>query len=179
MCVCVRARPSLPFYFIPFIAANNCNEPTLCKVRAIRNGLDTIVPTQLLSLFTPQELELAICGRPDIDLVVLKKNTKYSGCNESTKEVSFFWEAMRSFSQEERSLFLRFVWGRARIPVTSDWPTKFTLRLLKSDKGLKDSYLPSAHTCFFSLDLPVYSSAQILREKLLKAITMCTSVENI
>ena len=75
---------------------------------ALKRGLDTIVPTQLLSLFTPevpallffsphpthntysphnQELELSVCGRPDIDLEILKKNTKYSGCSETTKEV--------------------------------------------------------------------------------------------
>ncbi|KAL6073675.1 HECT domain-containing protein [Balamuthia mandrillaris] len=158
------------------------------QIQAMKNGLDSIVPTRLLALFTPQELELAICGRPDIDLEILKKNTKYNGCNENTTEVKFFWEALRSFSQEERSLFLRFVWGRARLPVTTDWPTKFTLRLLKNESNSshgqqqsanRDSYLPSAHTCFFSLDLPAYSSAAILREKLLKAITMCTSVENI
>eukprot|EP01087_Luapelamoeba_hula_P012781 TRINITY_DN3603_c0_g1_i4.p1 TRINITY_DN3603_c0_g1~~TRINITY_DN3603_c0_g1_i4.p1 ORF type:complete len:4801 (-),score=871.08 TRINITY_DN3603_c0_g1_i4:39-14441(-) len=149
------------------------------QVAAIKNGLDTIVPTSLLSLFTPQELELAVCGRPDIDISILKKNTKYNGCSETTKEVEFFWETLRSFSQEERSLFLRFVWGRSRLPVQSEWPTKFTLRLLKNEGKERDSYLPSAHTCFFSLDLPVYSSAAILKEKLLKAITMCTSVENI
>ena len=31
--------------------------------------------------------------------------------------------------------------------------------------------LPSAHTCFNQLDLPAYSSAEELKEKLLMAIT--------
>lgn len=32
------------------------------------------------------------------------------------------------------------------------------------------SYLPRAHTCFFSLELPKYSSKAILRAKLLTGI---------
>ncbi|CEM13481.1 unnamed protein product [Vitrella brassicaformis CCMP3155] len=35
----------------------------------------------------------------------------------------------------------------------------------------EDTMLPSSHTCFFQVDLPAYSSAAILRQKLLYAIT--------
>jgi len=32
--------------------------------------------------------------------------------------VQWFWEVMDEFSNQERSLFLRFVWGRTRLPRT-------------------------------------------------------------
>ena len=32
--------------------------------------------------------------------------------------VQWFWEVMDEFSNPERSLFLRFVWGRTRLPRT-------------------------------------------------------------
>jgi len=32
--------------------------------------------------------------------------------------VRWFWEVMEEFSHVERSLFLRFVWGRTRLPRT-------------------------------------------------------------
>jgi len=73
---------------------------------------------------------------------------------------------------------LRFVWGRSRLPAASDFKEKFSLTLLVDNQTQKDFYLPSSHTCFFALDMPAYSSEEIMREKLLKAITMCASIEN-
>ena len=40
-----------------------------------------------------------------------------------------------------------------------------------------DSYLPQAHTCFFSMELPEYSSEQVMRERLLYAITECVAID--
>lgn len=36
--------------------------------------------------------------------------------------------------------------------------------------GSNDQLLPTAHTCFNILDLPVYSSKEVLRERLLLAL---------
>jgi hypothetical protein len=41
------------------------------QVEAIRSGLGTIIPLQVLSLFTSQELELNVCGTKDINLDLL------------------------------------------------------------------------------------------------------------
>lgn len=40
-------------------------------------------------------------------------------------------------------------------------------------RGGDDTKLPISHTCFFSLELPDYSSYEILREKVLFAILNC------
>ena len=37
--------------------------------------------------------------------------------------------------------------------------------------------LPVAHTCFFSIELPKYSSYEILRDKLKYAITNCQAID--
>merc|ERR1711916_339065 len=37
---------------------------------AVRSGLSTIIPIRLLSLFTWDELELMVCGKPDIDVAL-------------------------------------------------------------------------------------------------------------
>ncbi len=42
------------------------------QVDAIKSGLATIVPIQLLSLFTPQELELTVCGKREVNVELLK-----------------------------------------------------------------------------------------------------------
>ena len=40
-----------------------------------------------------------------------------------------------------------------------------------------DTQLPEAHTCFFALDLPRYSNKDLLKEKLLYAITICREID--
>ena len=49
------------------------------KCRLMRAGLATIVPVQVLDMFTAAELEVEVCGKPDIDLRLLRKHTTYSG----------------------------------------------------------------------------------------------------
>jgi len=50
----------------------------------------------LLSVFDFQELELLLCGLPEIDIEDWKRNTEYSGDYErkgaSHKVVKWFWE---------------------------------------------------------------------------------------
>lgn len=55
-----------------------------------------------------------ICGKPDISIELLKKQTVYSNVNERDQHIQFFWQTMESFNNEQKSAFLRFVWGRSR-----------------------------------------------------------------
>lgn len=77
-----------------------------------------VVPVPLLSLFTGPELETMVCGSPDIPLDLLKSVVTYKGVDASAPLVRWFWDTLESFSNAERSLFLRFVWGRTRLPRT-------------------------------------------------------------
>jgi len=124
---------------------------------AVRSGLSTIVPTKILSLFTWDELELMVCGRPEIDIPLLRSITEYSGVGESDPSVRHFWGALEAFTNEERSMFLKFTWGRSRLPLTADsFSQRFKLQSFHSSPP--DDYFPVAHTCFFSLEWPSYSS---------------------
>jgi hypothetical protein len=49
-----------------------------------------------------------------------------------------------------------------------DLPMNFKIQLQKTD--FPDDFLPHAQTCFFSLSLPLYSTKDILKSKLLYAI---------
>ena len=42
----------------------------------------------------------------------------YKGVESSAPLIQWFWQVMEEFSNVERSLFLRFVWGRTRLPRT-------------------------------------------------------------
>jgi len=85
---------------------------------------------------------------------------------------------MEEFSTAERSLFLRFVWGRTRLPRSiADFRGRdFVLQVL--DKyNPPDDFLPESYTCFFLLKIPRYSCKDVLREKLKYAIHFCKSID--
>ena len=76
-----------------------------------KQGMSAMVPVSLLSLFTWQDLEMRVCGRTEINLTVLKRNTRYRGGIKPTDpHIIYFWDVLEDFSQHERMLFLRFSW---------------------------------------------------------------------
>jgi len=160
--------------FVALSIKARLNEATK-QIRAIEKGLNTVVPLRLLSLFSWYDLEIMIAGTPQIDIEMLYRHTLYtSNLSSSSPLIGFLFQTLRSFNTDERQMFLRFVWGRNRLPATdTDWTQQFTVNALSAD----EKALPIAHTCFFSIDLPPYSSAEVLRAKLLYAIYNCTAID--
>lgn len=137
-------------------------------------GFHEIIPKELISIFDEQELELLISGLPDIDVDDWKNNTVYVNYSSSSKEVQYFWRAVRSFDTEERAKLLQFATGTSKVPLNgfkelsgSNGSNKFSIH---KDFGSTDR-LPSSHTCFNQIDLPAYDSYETLRGSLLLAIT--------
>jgi len=146
------------------------------QAAAVRRGLASIVPTSLLCLFTGAELETMVCGVPEIDVDLLESITEYSSCASGDQHVRYFWEVMRGFNQEERSMFLRFTWGRSRLPLNAaGFSQRF--KLLNFSRSPPDTYFPVAHTCFFQLELPRYSSVEVCRQRLRYAIYNCQAID--
>lgn len=57
-------------------------------------------------------------------------------------------------------LHRRFAWGRSRLPLSADqFHQAFKIQAFARTPA--DAYLPVAHTCFFSLELPRYSSREV------------------
>ena len=144
------------------------------QIESFLEGFFDIIPVELISIFSPAELELLICGLEDIDVDDLRENTSYEGYNASDDVITWFWEVVEGFSPAERSCLLHFVTSSTRVP-----PGGF--RDLKGSQGdlkpftIKDAHqssdmLPSSHTCFNHLDLPRYNSKEELSERLTIAI---------
>lgn len=68
----------------------------------------------------------------------------------------------------------RFTWGRSKLP-RGRWPTnaKGTQVRFKivPRHNVDATALPLAHTCFFLIELPMYPSKEIMRARLVTAIT--------
>eukprot|EP00818_Percolomonas_sp_WS_P004767 CAMPEP_0117445930 /NCGR_PEP_ID=MMETSP0759-20121206/6062_1 /TAXON_ID=63605 /ORGANISM="Percolomonas cosmopolitus, Strain WS" /LENGTH=3647 /DNA_ID=CAMNT_0005238147 /DNA_START=274 /DNA_END=11217 /DNA_ORIENTATION=- len=146
------------------------------QMKHVLRGLYSIIPPRYFPIFTWTELERLICGDPQIDLKVLKKHTIYEGYTAQSKQIKDFWSVMQKFTQKERSMYLRFVWGRSRLPVSEEGYTH-PMKIQKLERANPDQTLPLSHTCFFSLELPAFSSKSVLRERLLFAITYCRSID--
>ncbi|XP_048481969.1 probable E3 ubiquitin-protein ligase HERC2 [Plutella xylostella] len=145
---------------------------------AVRDGLSRVVPAPLLALFTAAELETMVCGSPDIPIHALRASASYKGIEPTAPLVQWFWEVMEELSGAERALFLRFVWGRTRLPRAPQDPRQRDFVLQVLDKyHPPDNFLPESYTCFFLLKMPRYSSKAVLREKLRYAIHFCKSID--
>jgi ubiquitin-protein ligase E3 C len=88
----------------------------------------------------------------------------------------WFWEVLASLAVAEQQNFLRFVTSCPRPPLLGFGSLKPPLGIqLLGANG--DSMLPMAGTCYNLLKLPVYSTKELLRQKLLMAITSGTGFE--
>lgn len=78
-----------------------------------------------------------------------------------------FWEILQALSPELKKKFLLFTTGSDRVPVGGMGEMTFKITRITN----KPDNLPEAHTCFNQLVLPQYDSADVLREKLIIAIS--------
>lgn len=125
---------------------------------AVRAGLETQIPSTALELMRWDELETMVCGNPQIDIDLLQSATEYErGCSSSDPHILWLWELLRTdFSEEDRKAFIRFCWGRSRLPLTRAAFTQgFKIQgFAKQGSANPDHLLPVSHTCFFSIELP-------------------------
>ncbi|XP_031704959.1 probable E3 ubiquitin-protein ligase HECTD4 isoform X2 [Anarrhichthys ocellatus] len=149
---------------------------------AVRAGLGSIIPLQLLTMLSPLEMELRTCGLPYINLEFLKAHTMYQvGLMETDQHIEFFWIALEMFTQEELCKFIKFACNQERIPFTC--PCKdggpdtahvppYPMKIAPPDgaAGQPDSRYIRVETCMFMVKLPQYTSLDVMLEKLRYAI---------
>lgn len=132
------------------------------QVAAIGRGMAEVVPMRVLQLFSWQQLETLVVGSATFDIELWKRHTDSSGI--SSKCLSLFWKVIESMTPKEQAGFVRFAWGRSRLPPAKDFKTKMKLTPAGS------APLPVAHTCFFSVELPDYPTEDKMRHGLMTAI---------
>lgn len=143
------------------------------QMNYLLKGFHSIVPPNLLNIWTFKDLKLRICGSPFVDVQLLKRHTKYSGLSSKSQVVEWFWNTLSEMSQEQLRRFIRFAWAQERLPTDDDdFKRNGTRMLIKASNSNAppDQVFPKADTCFFNLVLPNYSSQKVLKEKLLTAM---------
>ena len=143
-------------------------------------GIYEVVPVQILSVFDFNELELLMCGLPNIDVEDWKTNTRYRGdyaaAGHNHPTIKMFWEVMAEYNDEERARFLQFATGTSRVPVQG------FAALQGNDGNIRNfciesvpmsvTVLPRAHTCFNRIELPPYPTKSELKWRLNQALSM-------
>jgi E3 ubiquitin-protein ligase TRIP12 len=142
--------------------------------KALRKGMDSIIPVDILSLLTISEIEDLLLGENDSDweVEVLKQHILPShGFNENSKTFNNLLNVMSEFESEDRKRFLEFVTGFPRLPLGGFEKLQPKLSVVKKDDfDEPDKCLPSVMTCQNYLKIPDYSTVEVLRMKLVLAI---------
>ena len=113
-------------------------------------------------------MEYLACGNKIISVDDLKQSVTFSGVSDDQK--GLFWEVVSRFNNDERKKLLLFSTGLNTI-------SKNGLRIVSSGNEV-DAHLPMASTCFFTLNLPLFSSADKMYNAFKIAINETGTFEN-
>lgn len=141
----------------------------------IVEGIHKVISPEIVSLFSWEEIELRTCGPSIITTEDLKAISSEGTANSRNPVVLMFWDMFENhFSQLDRRRYLKFVWGRSKLP--SDSRGVEDLHQLDPMTTETDTF-PIAHTCFFSCDVPKYTSLEIMVKRFKQAIEMCGEID--
>ncbi|XP_078267557.1 putative E3 ubiquitin-protein ligase HERC4 [Rhinoraja longicauda] len=144
------------------------NESVKKHFQAFSEGF-RYVPLPVIDLFFPDELMALLQGNTMYDWPKLEESARYEvGYTGKDEAIVQFWQMFHELTQEEKKHFLTFLTGCDKVPIGGMGTLRITIRLdFRTDPDLN---FPTAHTCSRTLDLPRYSSPDILRERFLRAI---------
>ncbi|EDQ86933.1 uncharacterized protein MONBRDRAFT_10420 [Monosiga brevicollis MX1] len=76
----------------------------------VREALAKVLAHEhMLYMFTPAELETLVCGSQDVDLALLRANTRYEGLKETDDVVTWFWELLLPHYRSKKALRQKLV----------------------------------------------------------------------
>ncbi|XP_048189788.1 probable E3 ubiquitin-protein ligase HERC3 isoform X1 [Perognathus longimembris pacificus] len=134
---------------------------------AFSSGFLKVCGGKVLELFQPSELRAMMVGNSNYNWDELQESAIYKGDYSATHPtVKLFWETFHEFPQEKKKKFLLFLTGSDRIPIYG----MASLQIAIQSTASGEEYLPVAHTCYNLLDLPKYSSKEVLRARLTQAL---------
>lgn len=91
--------------------------------QAVIRGITAILPDDILSIFSPQEMKEVVCGGEHITVESLQAIVEYGeGVDASASVIQRFWRVVTGFTYTQRSRLLEFVCARTRIPVLPPLP---------------------------------------------------------
>jgi len=137
------------------------------QFKSFLEGIYDVVSVQVWALFKPGEIAYLLNGAPTLDIKQWKLHTLYVNFPGVVPQMSWFWEILEEFTSDQRALVLQFATGSNKIMDFASLYPRFTLYSLGAGK---DALLPLGHTCFNRMDIPLYTTKDVMKAKLEKAI---------
>jgi ubiquitin-protein ligase E3 C len=161
--------------YVSYVARHRLQVQPYRQTQAFLKGLGEIIKPSWLSMFNQSELQTLVGGdSSQINVEDLRQNSLYGGVYVIGDDglehptVQLFWQVMKELDDSDRRKVLKYVTSTPRAPLLgfSQLNPRFSIR----DAGSDEERLPSTSTCVNLLKLPRYSTATILRDKLLYAV---------
>ncbi|KAF4791348.1 putative E3 ubiquitin-protein ligase HECTD2 [Turdus rufiventris] len=80
-------------------------------------GFHSVCASYALLLLRPEEVEILVCGSPELDMSALQRSTQYEGYQKTDLTIRYFWDVVLGFSLELQKKLLHFATGSDRVPV--------------------------------------------------------------
>ncbi|XP_041852105.1 probable E3 ubiquitin-protein ligase HERC3 [Melanotaenia boesemani] len=136
-----------------------------------KRGFFQVCDQDLVKLFQPEELREVLVGQDVYEWAKLKQNTLYDGSFYlGHPTVQMFWEVFEELTEDQKKDFLWFVTGSRRAPVLGMSKMRMKVREKLVLSGSHDQHFPESLTCHFIMELPVYSTKEIMRDRLMAAL---------
>ena len=141
------------------------------QMELIKKGFNEVLDLKICQILTWRQLEEYVCGKHTIDIEFLKEITEYKGFEDSEEIIQWFWEWLEECDEDQRVLYIKFSWGKTRLPKLENLGALHHICKLSGGDGV----FPHATTCFFMLKIPRYSSKEVLVDKLTYSMN-CTEI---
>ncbi|XP_072291659.1 probable E3 ubiquitin-protein ligase HERC3 [Eucyclogobius newberryi] len=135
-----------------------------------RRGFFQVCELSAVQLFKPEELRGVMVGSQNYDWTALKQNTVYSLEYAGHPTIHMFWDVFEELNEEQKKDFLWFLTGHRRAPIFGLGQIQMKVRQKLVLSGHADEHFPESLTCHSILELPLYSSKDIMRKRVIEAI---------
>nr|XP_046250581.1 probable E3 ubiquitin-protein ligase HERC4 [Scatophagus argus] len=139
--------------------------------REFKRGFFLVCDRDLVKLFRPEELQGVLVGKVVYDWTKLKQNTVYEWFyHVDHPTIQMFWEVFDELTEDQRKDFIWFLTGFRKVPVLGMDQIRMYIRLKLVQSGSYDQHFPESLTCHSILELPLYSTKEIMRDRLTEAL---------
>ncbi|XP_052763231.1 E3 ubiquitin-protein ligase UBR5-like isoform X2 [Mya arenaria] len=141
-------------------------------LKSLRMGLFDVIPANSLEGLTAEDLRLLLNGVGSINVQTLISYTSFNDeSGEGSEKVQrfkrWFWSVVEKMTNHERQDLVYFWTSSPALPASEEgFQPMPSITIRPAD----DDHLPTANTCISRLYIPIYTTKQIIKTKLLLAI---------
>lgn len=142
------------------------------QMRYINKGFDIVFPGDVMRFMPWEDVETRIRGQP-VTVKKLKEISTYYSMSADDEWGTRFWWVLDQFEQEGKlERYLRYIWGRTRLPYEDKVRDQNHYINLKDNyySSDHDSIFPDLYTYNFQMYFPRYSTNEIAKTKLFEHI---------